>query len=489
MLLRPLVFPAKRWYRSFWYRSLLPAGWPLAASLALLVSLGLTSADSRAQGLEPVNVLETLIAPPPPKPLRLRLYSLVSAPLPAAKRAPALVLLLPDDDSNLPAATPSNSPKQPSITASQAPATAALLPTEPAPNLSFEDSEQPEAGLPVPQPKPFKVAALVGLQPKDAHLSSQAGTQPGLASANNTTNPAAMGDLDAVAVAGQDGDEAYVEVVYVTKQRPLPKDPLQRAARRFVDLIDPSANQIRVKKTRRVASAPPSPTAGTSIAPSLPNSSETRPVPINPLPAADDKCLRDLARMNVVFEPVSAFQTDDGCGMSDGVSVSRISSVKIKPAAKLNCGYAKRLVKWVEGDLSQTITRTTGSQLTAIRHYSAYRCSFRSKGRLSEHALGNALDIGAIETSSDLSLNVKKDWGDHLDWALMEPMEMAPKSQRPSLDQDAASDASGNAKRRVWYEITKSACRAFKLVLTPHSNTAHANHLHVDMGRWKQCEL
>ncbi len=491
MHLRPLVIKA-----TFWQKPLRAAGpWPFAtpalvASLfvSVFVGLGLTSGASQAQGLEPVNVLGTLIAPPPPKPLRLRLYSLVSAPLPAAKRAPALVLLLPlDEGAPQPAPTaiaatssPNQEPafQEPSSQATQAPAA----------TLSFKESEQPASALPLPQPKPFKVAALVGLQPKETQLSSGA-SPAGLVAPASPSSAALMGDLDAVAVAGQEGDEAYVEVVYVTKQRPLPKDPLQRAARRFVDLIDPSANQIRVKQTRRVASAPPSPVVSKARIPAQPSSSETRSVPANPMPAADDKCLRDLARMNVVFEPLSAFQNEDGCGMSDGVAISRIGSVAIKPAAKLNCGYAKRLVKWVEGDLSQTVARSTGSQLTAIRHYSAYRCSFRSKGRLSEHASGNALDIGALETSGDLTLNVKKDWGDHLDWALMEPMEMAPKSQRPSLDVTADSDPSGNAKRRAWHAITKSACRAFKLVLTPHSNKAHANHLHVDMGRWEQCEL
>lgn len=454
------------------------------ASLSALVVPGPATAQDMSQGLEPVNVLGTLLTPPPPKPLRLRIWSLVQIPLPAAKRAPALVLLLPDEDETA-------RPTPPASAAPQAPATVQHSPDPTPEALSFEASEAAvqaagNAALPLPQPKPLAVAALVGLQPKSPALATQTSLQAA-ASVDPVSAPIpADKDLDQVAFASQDGDEALVEVVYVTKQRPLPKDPVQRAARRFVDILDPSANQIRVKQTRRIAKAPELPVQGNRPAS---GTSGERPLVTNPLPASDDKCLRDLARMNVIFKPIDPFQTDSGCGMSDGVELHSIGSVTLKPAAKLNCGYAKRLVNWVEGDLSRTVARSTGGQLTAIRHYSAYRCSFRSKGRLSEHALGNALDLAGIETSNDLSMNVERDWGDHLDWASMQPMEMAPKSQRPSLSLDASSDPATAAKRQIWYAITKSACQAFKLVLTPHSNKAHANHLHIDMGRWKQCEL
>ncbi len=445
---------------------------------AAILGLGAMAPAVSAQGLEPVNVLASILKPPPPKPLRLQIWSLVQIPLPAAKRAPALVLLLPDEEAPSVASVQAGDSQQPS------PAEVAKI-AAPQTNPSFEASEAPilpsaANGQPLPQPKPLAVAAMVGLRPKSPALAEAA---PNPAPA---TGPNAQ-DMDQVAFASQDGDESYVEVVYVTKQRPLPKDPVQRMARQFVDLIDPSANQIRVKQTRRVANAPAAPEPVPTRASS--GASEQRPAPSNPLPAADNRCLADLARMNVSFRPIDPFQTDDGCGMSDGVVLERIGSVELKPAAKLNCGYAKRLATWVDGDLSQTVARTTGGQLTAIRHYSAYRCSFRSKGRLSEHALGNALDLAGIETSNALSLNVEKDWGDHLDWAAMQPMEMAPKSQRPSLAVDAPGDAAATAKRQIWYAVTKSACQAFKLVLTPHSNKAHANHLHIDMGRWKQCEL
>lgn len=468
--------------------------------LANLAVLGPVAAQSQ----EPITRQGGTLTPPPPKPLRLRIWSLVQTPLPAAKRAPALVLLLPEEAAK-PLSTPDQNVAAPNARASDTPARNTPAPQgeqAPAPqgkqtlvNPSFEDSEVPIVpsaanGRPLPQPKPLAVAAMVGLRPKSPALidaaPSPVATQGPVAAAESAGQQTSAQDLDQVAFASQDGDETYVEVVYVTKQRPLPKDPVQRMARQFVDLIDPSANQIRVKQTRRVAKAPELPTPQ---ARRTDGTSGQRPIVSNPLPASDDKCLRDLARMNVRFKPLDPFKTDKGCGMSDGVELQSIGSVTLKPAAKLNCGYAKRLATWVSGDLSQTVARTTGGQLTAIRHYSAYRCSFRSKGRLSEHASGNALDLAAIETTNAVSLNVEKDWGDHLDWAAMQPMEMAPKSQRPSLAIDAPSDATASAKRQVWYAVTKSACKAFKLVLTPHSNKAHANHLHIDMGRWKQCEL
>ena len=209
------------------------------------------------------------------------------------------------------------------------------------------------------------------------------------------------------------------------------------------------------------------------------------------LRAADNSCFAKLRAAGAVFSRVDPFRTPKGCGMNGGVMLKSVQGIDIVPEAQLDCPFALRIAKWVGGDFNQTVMRNTGAPLKSVRHYSAYRCTFRSKGRLSEHATGNAFDLAGFETSMGTKLNVLKDWGNHMNWAKMEPMTLSRRKEdkRPTVKEASQKDNLSQAKRQVWYEVTRSACRDFQLVLTPHSNKAHDNHLHIDQGRWKQCEL
>ena len=37
-------------------------------------------------------------------------------------------------------------------------------------------------------------------------------------------------------------------------------------------------------------------------------------------------------------------------------------------------------------------------------------------------------------------------------------------------------------------EVRNDACNYFRGVLSPDYNKAHANHFHLDMGRWRMCK-
>ncbi len=119
-----------------------------------------------------------------------------------------------------------------------------------------------------------------------------------------------------------------------------------------------------------------------------------------PLPAGQS-CLDALAATGAVFTRAPA---DDqtpplpGCGMIDGVSISRgPSGLQYRPPIRVSCAFARALPA-VERVLQETATELLGERIEVARTMGSYGCrtiqSTRSPGRLSEHAVGNAIDVG-----------------------------------------------------------------------------------------------
>src|SRR5690606_12526630 len=105
-----------------------------------------------------------------------------------------------------------------------------------------------------------------------------------------------------------------------------------------------------------------------------------------------------------------------------------------------------------------------GDRLAALRQASGYVCRNRngaSKGRISEHALGNAIDIASFVFESGKTLVI------------------AARERDSTLD---------GAFQRT---IAAAACLYFTTVLDPGSDAAHENHLHLDVkarrGGYRYC--
>ena len=121
----------------------------------------------------------------------------------------------------------------------------------------------------------------------------------------------------------------------------------------------------------------------------------------------------------------------------------------------LNCVFAMRLASWLKEE-GGPAARTSGSTLAKFHTGPGYECRGRNgdnSGKISEHGLGNAVDITAIGLGDGRMLNV-------------------------ASTPDASSPASAPLAA-----MRKSACRYFTTVLGPGSNAAHASHLHFDLGK------
>ncbi|PZU88833.1 MAG: extensin [Shinella sp.] len=224
--------------------------------------------------------------------------------------------------------------------------------------------------------------------------------------------------------------------------------------------------------------APPTPTAAPPT-PATPPPAEPTPAPApapapppaTPIeteaPAAFEACIRELSTHGVEFKPLPRIDDGEGCGIDRPLSVTSLSSkVKLEPEATLRCGTALKLARMTR-DMLEPATRLAlpdKGSLTSVHHASAYVCRNRNGaegGKISEHARGNAIDISSLEFEKGTV-----------------PMSIV----RPEdSDFPAAFQRSLNA----------FACLYFRTVLSPGSDAAHQDHLHLDIlerkGDFRYC--
>lgn len=128
--------------------------------------------------------------------------------------------------------------------------------------------------------------------------------------------------------------------------------------------------------------------------------------------------------------------------------------------AVLDCRLALALHAWA-GDLRRAGVRRVG-------YYSMYRPFARIGGgsRVSGHAHGMAIDAARFTLQNGAVLNVLEDW------------EGRDRGDAPCPPR--ADESSGG---RLLRKITCSAAdrNLFQVVLTPHYNSAHNNHVHLEI--------
>lgn len=124
---------------------------------------------------------------------------------------------------------------------------------------------------------------------------------------------------------------------------------------------------------------------------------EPAPPPVPP----SVSCLDALAATGAVFTVLDTSSEPpalEGCGMVDGVSVSRgPTGIQYRPPIRVSCAFARALPA-MEAIVQSTANEILGEPVTTAKTMGSYGCrtiqSTRSPGRLSEHAFGNAIDVG-----------------------------------------------------------------------------------------------
>jgi hypothetical protein len=189
--------------------------------------------------------------------------------------------------------------------------------------------------------------------------------------------------------------------------------------------------------------------------------SKGEPVRTPPAPTPPEEEMGPPACLATFFErggialPVAADSGDGACEITDPVTFSAISmpdgaKVELDSAITVTCTFAVELLDWVRDDLPGIVSRENGT-LSTLTGVGGHACRPRNGvpgAQISEHATGNALDLGALRLADGRTLNL--------------------------VGTDAAT-------RTLREALKSSACARFRTVLGPGSDASHKDHLHLDM--------
>ncbi len=202
---------------------------------------------------------------------------------------------------------------------------------------------------------------------------------------------------------------------------------------------------------------PPPPARGL---PPVPGLQPAKPAAIRVAPEDPEQfaaCQAELKTLGTVFETAAAIDDGEGCGMSNPVVVREIlPGIKLAPEATLRCETALQLAQMTRETIipAARIALADKGELKAIQQASAYICRNRNSaetGKVSEHAYGNAIDIAGLEFD------------------------------KGSVPMVIAAQDDGTLPAAFQRSLNAAACLYFSTVLSPGSDDAHKDHLHLDV--------
>ncbi len=174
---------------------------------------------------------------------------------------------------------------------------------------------------------------------------------------------------------------------------------------------------------------------------------------------AEEQCLAEKGVVPSAFmEPLSAIGGEGACGMEHPFRVHAFAegNVVVEPSARLACPVIRELDAWVQQVVEPAAEAWLGQPVVAVRQMSSYSCrnmNGQANTKISEHAFGNALDVGAFRTADGRWITVKDGW-----------------KGKPE-------------ERGFLLQVQAGACDRFTTVLAPGSNVFHYDHIHVDLMR------
>jgi hypothetical protein len=155
-------------------------------------------------------------------------------------------------------------------------------------------------------------------------------------------------------------------------------------------------------------------------------------------------------------EPVADFDVGNGCGVTNGFKLFAVDGIKLSQPAIVNCNVANTFHTWLQQSIIPHANQAYGANITEIKIAASYSCRPRNNVRgakLSEHGMGNALDVAGFTFDTGKQITVLGDYY-------------------------------GTRQDQSFFSAIRSdACGPFHTVLGPGSDAHHRDHLHVDLQR------
>lgn len=176
--------------------------------------------------------------------------------------------------------------------------------------------------------------------------------------------------------------------------------------------------------------------------------------------AAAQQCIVALKALGADAQPVEKFRTEGGCGIDDPVKITKLrvagSTIALTGKPMMSCRFALKFADWTVNVVAPMARHHLGAKLNQLQVGPGYVCRRRNnakKGKLSEHAFGNAIDIVGLKLSNGERVLIA-----------------------------GLPGATGPVKRFLG-AARITACGYFSTVLGPGANAAHSSHFHFDLGR------
>lgn len=184
------------------------------------------------------------------------------------------------------------------------------------------------------------------------------------------------------------------------------------------------------------------------------------------MPASEVSCRKALAKMGVTFRDIPRISEGRSCGIAYPVELSGLSGgIGVKPAVKLNCQITLAFAKWVKNELAPSARARYLSGIKTVRPLGGYSCRTMNSRRgnpMSEHARGNAIDIGKFVLKSGKEIDVRK------------------------------KGFFAFREKGLLKAVRSDSCKYFTTVLGPGSDPFHKDHFHFDLrthkGNYRHCD-
>jgi hypothetical protein len=169
-------------------------------------------------------------------------------------------------------------------------------------------------------------------------------------------------------------------------------------------------------------------------------------------------CLRQRQVVETAFiQRVSEIDGRGACGIDKPLKVAALGdgTISLGHPATLGCPMTAALERWLQTSVQPAAIAWFGMPVVELKQMGTYACRSRNNvhgARLSEHAFGNAIDIGGFTLASGRTVTVK---GEFL---------------------RGSEQAQGFLR-----EVFATACQQFKTVLGPGA-PYHSDHFHLDLA-------
>jgi hypothetical protein len=163
-------------------------------------------------------------------------------------------------------------------------------------------------------------------------------------------------------------------------------------------------------------------------------------------------------QVSAYVQPTNPIDGPGICGLEQPFRVSALAegTVALNSTYTLGCPMIAAMDEWLRDVVQPVAMARFGQPVAQVDSMGTYSCRSidnQRGARLSEHAFGNALDVGGFRLADGRSISVVKAWnrGDEQEKAFLR-------------------------------EVQAGACNIFTTVLAPGSDTFHYNHIHLDLA-------